>query len=93
MLSDPRDFFIKLNDPRRQNKNLYHPLENIIFIVLTAFICDYDDWVSVEDFAKENQTWFDKILDMPNGIPSHDTIGNVIKKLNKARTCSKPSEQ
>ncbi|EGK15389.1 transposase, partial [Psychrobacter sp. 1501(2011)] len=53
MLNDPREFFAKLNDPRRQNKNLYHPLENVIFIALTAFICGYNDWVSVEDFAKE----------------------------------------
>lgn len=83
MLNDPRDFFAELNDPRRQNKNLHHPLENILFIALTAFICGYDDWVSVEDFGKENISWFKKILDMPNGIPSHDTFGNVIKMLNK----------
>lgn len=83
MLSDPRDFFAKLNDPRRQNKNLYHPLDNIIFIALTSFICGYDDRVSVEDFGNENPSWFSKVLNMPNGIPSHDTFGNVMKMIDK----------
>ena len=83
MLNDPREFFAKLNDPRRQNKNLYHPLENVIFIALTAFICGYNDWVSVEDFAKENRSWFEKVLNMPYGIPSHDTFGNVMKMIDK----------
>ena len=83
MLTNPIDHLMQINDPRRQGKNLLHPLKNILTIALTATICGYLDWVDIEDFGVENQTWFAKFLDLKNGIPSHDTFGNVFKRLNK----------
>lgn len=83
MLTNPIDYLSQVHDPRRQNKNLLHPLKNILTIALTAMICGYHDWVDIEDFGYENQAWFGKFLDLPHGIPSHDTFGNVFKRLNK----------
>lgn len=83
MLTNPIDYLVQVQDPRRQNKNLLHPLKNILTIALTAAICGYIDWVDIEDFGKENKTWFAKFLDLTHGIPSHDTFGNVFKRLNK----------
>lgn len=50
---------------------------------MSAVICGYYDWVDIEDFGNENQAWFAKFLDLTHGIPSHDTFGNVFKRLNK----------
>lgn len=86
MLTNPIDYLAQVHDPRRQNKNLLHPLKNILTIALTAMICGYHDWVDIEDFGYENQAWFGKFLDLPHGIPSHDTFGNVFKRLNKKRS-------
>lgn len=83
MLTNPIDYLSQVNDPRRQTKNLLHPLKNILMIALTAVICGYHDWVDIEDFGNENQIWFSKFLDLTHGIPSHDTFGKVFKRLNK----------
>ena len=83
MLTNPIDHLAQITDPRRQNKNLLHPLRNILTIALSAVICGYLDWVDIEDFGNENKAWFAQFLDLTNGIPSHDTFGNVFKRLNQ----------
>ena len=83
MLTNPIAYLSQIEDPRRQNKNLLHPLKNILTIALTGILCGYSDWVAIEDFASENQAWFASFLDLTNGIPSHDTFSNVMKRLNK----------
>ena len=83
MLTNPIDHLAQITDPRRQNKNLLHPLRNILTIALSAVICGYFDWVDIEDFGNENKAWFAQFLDLTNGIPSHDTFGNVFKRLNQ----------
>ena len=83
MLTNPIAYLSQIEDPRRQNKNLLHPLKNILTIALTGILCGYSDWVAIEDFASENQAWFASFLDLTNGIPSHDTFSNVMKRLNE----------
>lgn len=83
MLTNPIDHLSQVTDPRRQNKNLLHPLKNILTIALSAVICGYLDWVDIEDFGNENKACFARFLDLTHGIPSHDTFGNVFKRLNK----------
>ncbi len=83
MLKHPLPYFENITDPRRNTKNKLHPLQSIIFITLCATICGYDDWVSIEDFAQEQVDWFKQYIDLPHGIPSHDTLSDVIGRLNK----------
>ncbi len=73
------EHFSELKDPRRYNK--WHPLHDIIVIAICAAICGADDWVAVEDFGKAKQSWFEEFLELPHGIPSHDTFGDVFKVL------------
>ena len=93
MLTNPIAYLSQIEDPRRQNKNLLHPLKNILTIALTGILCGYSDWVAIEDFASENQAWFASFLDLTNGIPSHDTFSNVMKRLNKPSLCSTCTKQ
>jgi len=82
-LNNPMDYFGNLTDPRIETKNKLHPLQSIVFIVLCATICGYDDWPSIEDFAEEQIDWFKQYVDLPNGIPSHDTLSRVFGRLDR----------
>jgi len=42
-------------------------------IAVCAVICGADDWNAMEKFGKAKQDWFSQFLELPNGIPSHDT--------------------
>jgi predicted transposase YbfD/YdcC len=58
-----------------------HALINILVIALCGAICGADTWVDIELFGESKRRWFAKILDLTNGIPSHDTFGRVFAVL------------
>lgn len=58
-----------------------HKLIDIVFISLCATLCGYEGWEEIELFAKVKADWLGKFLELPNGIPSHDTIRRVFMHL------------
>jgi len=72
--------FGELTDPRI-NRNLRHPLVNIITISICAIICGCDDFCSVEEYGNSKADWFKSFLDLEHGIPSHDTFSDVLNRL------------
>jgi predicted transposase YbfD/YdcC len=72
--------FASLPDPRIERTKL-HQLQDILVIAICAIICGADDWVAVEAWGNAKRTWLGKFLDLPNGIPSHDTFGRVFARL------------
>ena len=72
--------FSKLKDPR-DNRSKRHNLIDIIVIAICAVICGADSWVDVELFGKSKRDWLARLLELPNGIPSHDTFGRVFARL------------
>jgi len=70
-----------LEDPRRETKNKLHKLGDIIMIVFCSVLSGIEDWVGMEDFAREKEAWFRCFLELPNGIPSHDTLSDVMGRL------------
>ncbi|GAB3374167.1 ISAs1 family transposase [Azotobacter armeniacus] len=83
MLPNPQPCFAELIDPRRETRNKLQALQDIVMITLCASLCGYDDQVSIEDFAHENEAWLREFLPLANGIPSHDTLSNVIGRLER----------
>ena len=81
MLPDPRPYFADLPDPRRETKNKLHKLHDILMIVLCAVVSGIDDWVGMEAFAEEKEAWLRGFLELPTGVPSHDTLSDVIGRL------------
>ncbi|MGZ8219815.1 ISAs1 family transposase [Methylomagnum sp.] len=81
MLPDPRPYFADLADPRRATKNRLHPLQDILMIVFCAVLSGIEDWVGMETFAREKEAWFRQFLALPHGVPSHDTLSDVIGRL------------
>jgi len=56
-------------------------LLDIIVIAVCAAICGADTWVDVEVFGKAKYDWLKQFLELPHGIPSHDTFGRVFALL------------
>ena len=73
--------FSSIPDPRIDRRKL-HKLQDIFFITLCAVICGADDWVSIERFGEAKEAWLTEVLKLENGIPSHDTFGNVFAAIN-----------
>lgn len=74
------EHFEGLEDPRELGK-VQHHLIDIIIIAICAVICGANDWVGVETFGKAKEEWLRSFLELPNGIPSHDTFNKVFNKL------------
>jgi predicted transposase YbfD/YdcC len=70
------ELFAAIPDERQEWK-VKHKLVDIIFIAVVATIADCDDWEDIEWFAEEKEDWFRKYIELPNGIPSHDTMERV----------------
>jgi predicted transposase YbfD/YdcC len=78
------EHFANLEDPRIERTKL-HQLPDILVIAICAIICGADDWVEVELFGNAKLAWLRTFLELPNGIPSHDTFGRVFARLNAER--------
>jgi len=81
MLPDPRPYFANIADPRRETRNKLHKLQDIVMITLCAIISGVEDWVGIETFAEEREAWLRGFLELPNGIPSHDTLSDVMGRI------------
>src|SRR5882762_9653165 len=75
-----RTYFRKLKDPRIKRRHK-HLLMDIIVIAICAVICGCDDWQQVATFGRERRDWLQRFLELPNGIPSHDTFERVFDRL------------
>ena len=72
--------FGTLKDPRI-DRTKHHLLLDILVLALCAVLCGADTWVDVEAFGIAKLKWFRQFLPLPNGIPSHDTFGDVFARL------------
>lgn len=68
--------FGKGRDPRIGNATR-HKLIDILVIAICAVICGADSWVDVELFGKSKYHWLKTFLELPHGIPAHDTFGRI----------------
>ncbi len=71
--------FKGLPDPRYHNKK--HKLVDIMTIAICASICGADTFKQIEDFGKAKIKWFQRFLELPFGIPSHDTFGRIFAAI------------
>lgn len=75
-----RQHFEKLDDPRRPN--VRHILSEMITIAICAIICGADSYTQFAEFGKSKEVWFRSFMQLPHGIPSHDTFGRVFSLIN-----------
>lgn len=72
-MNSPLVYFSGYKDHRMQ-RSQEHKMENIIAITLAAIICGAESWYEIEDFGKKKHAWLSTFLELPSGIPSHDTF-------------------
>jgi predicted transposase YbfD/YdcC len=72
--------FQTLPDPRVE-RTQHHSLVAIVTIALFAVLAGADGFVGIERYGKAKQSWLETFLDLPHGIPSHDTFGRVMGAL------------
>ena len=73
------EHFAELEDPRRYNRR--HKLLDIVVIAICAVICGADSWEDIELFGKSKEGWLRGLLELPHGIPAHDTYRRVFAVL------------
>lgn len=74
-------YFSSLEDPRVE-RTKQHLLVDIVGIAILGVISGADSWVAIETYAQAKYEWLQQFLELPNGIPSHDTIARVFARLN-----------
>ena len=75
-----REHFQGLTDPRN-GRAQRHNLLDIVALTICAVICGADNWVEIAEFGQAKADWLRRFLALPNGIPSHDTLGRVFSRL------------
>ena len=77
-----QDYFATLTDPRCPDApNSRHQLMDILLIAVCAVICGAEGWEDIEEYGMAHAKWFADILDLPHGIPGHDTFRRVLSRL------------
>ena len=69
-----------LRDPRRRHRRL-HRLLDIVVIAISAVTGGAESWREIAAFGRRHETWFKRFLELPEGIPSHDTFERVFARL------------
>jgi predicted transposase YbfD/YdcC len=70
----------RLKDPRL-NRRKRHLLGDILTIAVCAVIAGANTWPDIETFGRQRLHWLQRFLELPNGIPSHDTFERVFDRL------------
>jgi predicted transposase YbfD/YdcC len=68
-------------DPRRQCRNLRHRLVDVLVIGFCGVLCGSDDFVEIEEFGRAKEGFFRRFLELPDGVPSHDTFRRVFQAV------------
>lgn len=72
--------FRLLKDPRI-DRTKEHLLIDIVTIAILAVLSGADGWLAIENYGKAKCQWLKEFLELPNGIPSHDTFSRVFARI------------
>lgn len=72
--------FAGLADPR-ETRRCDHRLIDILAIAVCAVIACAESWEDIELYGRSKRAWLESFLELPNGIPSHDTFRRVFMLL------------
>ena len=67
-------------DPRIDRTRL-HDVLDIVAIAICTVVAGADSWDDIEHFGNAKHDWLRTFLDLPNGIPSHDTFRRLFERL------------
>ena len=64
-------------DPRKNPNDCAHKLNDILMIAICTIMCGGESWEDMAFYGQEKYDWLKTFLELPNGIPSHDTFYRV----------------
>ena len=71
-------------DPRRQCANLKPPLVDILILGFCGVLGGCEDFVEIAEGAQVQEEALRSFLELPHGIPAHDTFNRVFALLKPA---------
>lgn len=80
------DHFSVIADPRIERRK-EHKLIDILCIAICSTLSGADDFTAMEAFGHAKEEWLQTFLELPNGIPSHDTFGRVFSLIDNQKFC------
>ena len=69
----------------RNESYIRHLLSDVVMITFFAVLAGADDWAKIEIFAKQKEKWLRKYLELPNGVPTDDTIRLIISNIDSTQ--------
>jgi predicted transposase YbfD/YdcC len=72
--------FERLSDPRVE-RTKKHKLIDMVAIAICGVLCGADNWVEIAYYGEVKEAWLRQFLELPNGIPSHDTFNDVFARI------------
>jgi hypothetical protein len=77
------EIFERVPDPRKANHSFRHRFLDVLCIALCASRCGAESFVDMEDYGLSKETWLPERLglELPHGIPSHDTFNRLFSLL------------
>ncbi len=80
--------FGNIEDPR-SHINQLHNLVDVLLIGIISVICGAETWKQMVEFSNSKEAFLRKFLELPNGIPSDDTLNRVFSAINSSQleTC------
>lgn len=73
-------YFETIEDHRHHNK--LHKLIDVIIIAICGVVAGADTYEQIENFGKKRKRWLSNFLELPYGIPSHDTFDRIFERMN-----------
>jgi predicted transposase YbfD/YdcC len=73
--------FADLPDPRIETANKLHKLTDILVVATCAVIAGAEGWEDIAEYGRSKEDFFRRFLELPDGVPSHDTFERVFAKL------------
>ena len=80
-----------VSDPRIE-RTRRHKLLDILAIAICAMICGAEHWNEIAEFGRIRREWFARFLELPGGIPSHDTFARVFARLDPIPLHTSPAQ-
>lgn len=69
-------------DDYRDSSKIEYSLSEVLFLTFCSLVSGSESYEEVVDFGNSKLNWLRKFSPYVNGIPSHDTIGRVLRFLN-----------
>ena len=78
--NDLLSYFSDMKDPRI-NRTKRHLVDDIVFIAIASVLCGGESWNDMQEYGEIKKEWLSSFLELPNGIPSHDTFNRFFSAL------------